>query len=377
MIYTVRSGETLSDVILNSTGSILNWEDILNANGFTDWSPELYVGQQIIIPDDIVGQSNVKNVLDTYPANNNYAAADFMIQVLALINKSNPVTDQLQDLDGNIYTTIDIGTLRIIVQNFKCTKYADGSDIPNITDNSAWAADSLGAQCSYNNDSGNKDIYGLLYNWFSINNVKGLAYLEKNGIQDLDWRVWSDDDINYLVTLLGGSSLAGGKLKEVGLVHWLAPNLGATDDYGFKGLPAGCRQGDYGDFEQLDGSAYFKSGSATGKALSLCNGNIEALLLFYENYQHFGFSIRLVKDIIIDDDMKYEQVINLNAADDTIITTLLATAQIPFTYLIEDSSGNPIGGEDMIRSRTLIVGFWVLDIYSAVGYTGAVLKIVY
>ena len=90
MIYTVRSGETLSDVILNSTGSILNWEDILNANGFTDWSPELYVGQQIIIPDDIIGQSNVKNVLDTYPANNNSIASDFDDQVTAFITSMSP-----------------------------------------------------------------------------------------------------------------------------------------------------------------------------------------------------------------------------------------------------------------------------------------------
>ena len=547
MIYIIRNGETFLDAVLNGSGSIDNYEEILNANNFTDWTPAVSVGQQIVIPDDIVRQQNVLSVLNKYPANNNYAAADFMIQVLALINKANPVSDQLIDKDGNIYTTIDIGTLRIIVQNFKCTKYADGSAIPNITadgtatvftdwflpsrdelsamqtqlylygvggfasgtywsstefissyaqalaltfsyaggnydksslfyvracrtftttsiyalrdlgqagglifhitDNgggsytyyeaaptdqssaqewsnistaigasaqgtaigtgqanttavisqagqtdsaaklcddlsvsnggTGWLGDTSGAYCWYNNDSNNKDTYGLLYNWYAINNVKGLAYLEKNGVQDTDFRVWNDADINYLITLLGGSSLAGGKLKEMGLVHWVTPNSGATDDYGFKGLPGGDRQGDSGTFEGLGNGANFKSSSSTGKALTLTKDDTSSILGFFENYQHYGFSVRLVKDIVIDDDMKYEQVINLTEADNTTVTTSLTTTQVPFTYLIEDSSGNPIGGEEMIVSRTLIGGVWVLVIYSTTGYTGATLKIVY
>lgn len=68
--YTVRTGETIGDVCLNATGTIDNWEEILNANGFTEWTPDLYPGQQILIPDSVELQNNVLVVLTKYPANN-------------------------------------------------------------------------------------------------------------------------------------------------------------------------------------------------------------------------------------------------------------------------------------------------------------------
>ena len=68
--YAVRTGESISDVCLNATGSLDNWESILNANGFTDWTPELFPGQQIIIPDTVEIQNNILVVTTKYPANN-------------------------------------------------------------------------------------------------------------------------------------------------------------------------------------------------------------------------------------------------------------------------------------------------------------------
>jgi len=77
------------------------------------------------------------------------------------------------------------------------------------------------------------------------------------------WRVATDTDWTQLTDFLGGLDVAGGKLKEIGLVHWLSPNSGATDEYGFRALPGGNRMFT-GVFQQLGESAYIASSTEFG-----------------------------------------------------------------------------------------------------------------
>ena len=74
--------------------------------------------------------------------------------------------------------------------------------------------------------------YGLLYNWYAASD----ANFATSG-----WHVPSYTEWTTLITYLGGSSVAGGKLKETGTVHWASPNTGATNESGFTGLPGGYR----------------------------------------------------------------------------------------------------------------------------------------
>jgi len=53
------------------------------------------------------------------------------------------------DYEGRVYDTVVIGTQRWTVQNWACTKLANGNDIPNVTDNSAWAALTTLGRCAY------------------------------------------------------------------------------------------------------------------------------------------------------------------------------------------------------------------------------------
>ena len=87
----------------------------------------------------------------------------------------------------------------------------------------------------YNNDLSNSEIYGNLYNWYAIDDGRGLC-ME-------GWHVPSNSEWESLVTYLGGDDIAGGKLKEVGTSHWDSPNLGATNESGFTALPAGWIHG--------------------------------------------------------------------------------------------------------------------------------------
>jgi uncharacterized protein (TIGR02145 family) len=82
----------------------------------------------------------------------------------------------------------------------------------------------------YNNDEANRAIYGGMYNFSQINSP---------GFCPDGWDVPTEDEWDTMITYLGGSVVAGGKLKEIGTSHWDAPNMGAIDDYGFTALPTG------------------------------------------------------------------------------------------------------------------------------------------
>lgn len=108
--YTIKEGETITDVSLNATGTIGNWSLILEANGFTDWTPALVAGQSIIIPDGVEIQNNTLRELKIYPAANNPGISNLDEQISELIGKFTPPTIQFEDgedyifEDGNDYS---------------------------------------------------------------------------------------------------------------------------------------------------------------------------------------------------------------------------------------------------------------------------------
>lgn len=138
-------------------------------------------------------------------------------------------TTSVADADGNIYTTRIIGTQMWMVENLKSTRYNDDTPITYHTGFQSTSPE----YAWYNNDISYKTPYGALYNWYAINTGK---------LCPTGWHVPADAEVVTLVTYAGGYSVAGGKLKEVGLTHWVTPNLGATDEYGFTALPGGGTQ---------------------------------------------------------------------------------------------------------------------------------------
>ena len=139
------------------------------------------------------------------------------------------------DIDGNVYHYIVIGTQTWMVENLKTTRYRNGDDIYNITSNDFWVLMSpYGAYCWYNNDAAtNKATYGALYNWYAVADNRNIA--------PVGWHVPTDAEWITLITYLGGESVAGGKIKEMGFAHWKTPNTGATNSSGFTALAGGFR----------------------------------------------------------------------------------------------------------------------------------------
>jgi uncharacterized protein (TIGR02145 family) len=87
--------------------------------------------------------------------------------------------------------------------------------------------------------------YGYLYNWHSLANLAAAGATVPTYTELLD-----------LMNYLGGNSVAGGKLKETGLLHWLTPNTGATNEVNFNLRPGGQRSYTDGTFSELTTKAY-------------------------------------------------------------------------------------------------------------------------
>jgi uncharacterized protein (TIGR02145 family) len=191
---------------------------------------------------------------------------------------------RVTDIDGNKYRTVTIGQQVWMAENLKVTHYSHGGAITNGS-GTDWSLYD-GAYFEYNDDPRNVATYGRLYNWYAVNS----RYLAPAG-----WRVPTDSDWQILVDVLGGDSIAGGKLKEVDTVHWLSPNAGATDEIGFSALPGG---GFNNPYVFLGRYGYFWSATSVGFGNSYCRSIGYNSSAMYRSYRGelAGFSVRCVKD---------------------------------------------------------------------------------
>lgn len=205
-------------------------------------------------------------------------------------NSADPVPiTTVTDIDGNVYHTIIIGTQVWLLENLCVTHYRNGDPIPEVTDNTAWSNLTTGAYCNYDNDINNVTTYCRLYNWFAVNDSRKIA--------PVGWHVPSDAEWTTLTDYLGGESVAGGKLKEMGLTHWISPNTGATNESGFTGLPGGNRDNG-GDFDNIGdnggwwSSTEFSTSAAWNRRLQYNSGEVDR----GSNSKGTAFSVRCLKD---------------------------------------------------------------------------------
>ena len=192
--------------------------------------------------------------------------------------------DAVMDGDGNYYETIIIGTQEWLAKNLKTTKLNDGTSIPMVTGGMEWSYLSTPGYSWYENQVTYGDIYGALYNIYSINTSK---------LCPIGWHVPSDAEWIVLREYLGGEDIAGSKLKEAGTAHWESPNL-ATNVTGFTALPGGFRESNFWNIRTF---GYFWSSSSEGSNLHPWRMSQGAELDNSGNFtKDCGFSVRCVKD---------------------------------------------------------------------------------
>jgi len=201
-------------------------------------------------------------------------------------------TSTVTDIDNNVYQTVKIGNQWWMAENLIVSKYRNGDPVPQVTDDSEWSRLTAGGWAYYENDSSNDDKYGKLYNWFAVDDSRGLC--------PEGWRIPDDKSWLTLVQYLGEN--AGGKMKATRTdpephPRWEFPNVNATNESGFSGLAGGYRFFG-GDFSLIGDSGFWWSSSEDGPTraayhyLYAYNGKVDGAT----NVKQSGFSVRCLKD---------------------------------------------------------------------------------
>lgn len=189
-----------------------------------------------------------------------YYFVAFIILLVSCQKGDKPEPEIVTDFDGNVYHTVTIGTQVWMVENLRTTHNSAGDPIDNVADSTVWSnlREGDGAYVNYDNDNSNATTYGRLYNW---------SVVKYTSLAPEGWRIPDDDDWEILITYLGGDSIAGGKMKELGLDHWSAPNSNATNSSGFSALPGGVRDV-LGNFSNIGSFGIWWSSTAHSSSLA-------------------------------------------------------------------------------------------------------------
>jgi len=214
-----------------------------------------------------------------------------------------------------VYTAVHNGTNYIINNVSQCTPTIDGYTYPTvIINNKTWFSENLKTTINrggnsimpygayyVNNNSSNTTDYGLLY----VNDNNSLLYLS-TGNNELNshlslcpagWHIPTDTEFTDLITFLGGSSIAGGKMKETGLTYWDSPNTGADNSSGFKGRGAGFfNSPDYISFKVEADYWTTTPGVAADTYYSYSLRNDNAFAQRYAVSKYLGFSARCIRN---------------------------------------------------------------------------------
>ncbi|MFM7090741.1 MAG: fibrobacter succinogenes major paralogous domain-containing protein [Bacteroidota bacterium] len=195
------------------------------------------------------------------------------------------------------YESVRIGNQEWMTRNLDLDRFRNGNLIPHLESEDEWkeaGENEQPAWCYYDNDSENGRKYGKLYNWFAVNDPRGLV-LE-------GWHLPTDEEWTILLEHLGGKNNVSHKMKSVEGWEWIDDYGQIQDGYGDNSsglnlLPGGCRAS-FGSFYDIRSNAFFWTCTEDGsfgawyRYLDASDGNV------YKNSfsKRNGFSVRCLRN---------------------------------------------------------------------------------
>ncbi len=183
--------------------------------------------------------------------------------------------------DGYDYRTVAIGNQCWFAENLRSDNYRNGDAVQGYLTNGQWTSTIAGAQAVYENDPKHVSTYGRLYNWYAVNDPRGLC--------PSGWHVPSDQEWDALANAVSVNKAVGERLKT--------KDWGGVDSHGFSARPGGGRYASNGRFYSSRLSGYWWS-SSTRKS-DACNRSLHSgFSNFYQGIDdaNSGFSVRCIID---------------------------------------------------------------------------------
>ena len=184
---------------------------------------------------------------------------------------------------------VKIGNQKWMSKNLDVSTFRNGIAIPEAKSKEEWSKageNKTAAFCYYEYRSNNGKVYGKLYNWYAVNDSRGLAPKGYHIPSDEEWIIVTD--------FLGGSDIAGKKMKSKN--GW-ANDWNGNNSSRFNGLPGGgCYYG--GNFSGITGHGRFWSSSefdtsyAWSRSLYYDSKKVSS---GYES-KDYGLFVRCIKD---------------------------------------------------------------------------------
>jgi uncharacterized protein (TIGR02145 family) len=215
-------------------------------------------------------------------------------------------SETISDIDGNIYDVIKIGSQYWMADNLRTTKYNDGTSIPTGYSNDDWknltthayAVFPHGSIEGLNSDAEVLEAYGALYNWYAVDDARGLCPTGWHVPTDAEWYTME----NYIDNTIDDPDTEGWRGTNGGTLlkatsDWLNDGNG-TNDYGFAALPDGYRWGTDGSFNGIKTDGFWRTSTLADATYDYIR------TLFHQNstirrtptQKKDGFSIRCIKD---------------------------------------------------------------------------------
>lgn len=273
-----------------------NFENILICSGDSDLVKK-YKKEVKKIIKDYLPEDDIKPKSRWEEAIKSGRLKPYIPRARIIDNDTFPISPSIK----NAFESTMIGEQEWMTRNLDVERFRNGDLIPHIKDRREWkeaSGKNQPAWCYYDNNSENGKIYGKLYNWYAVNDKRGLA--------PEGWHVPTNGEWISLEVFLGGKDIASYKLKSVeGWNEWEDKygkiqngNGNGGNSSGFNGLPGGCRN-EVGSFASIRFNAFFWSAtndgiiSAWGSNLTRGSSNVS---WYFLSIMSVGASVRCLRD---------------------------------------------------------------------------------